>query len=137
MCVKKLLICFTVLLLLLAGSACNRRHEEVIIDDDNNQQEIQPDSGKKEDEKKPDDPKPSGKGDPFSGIVLNVTDEGQIISYASEDYYCYGPSIMKYEDGSYDAWFSSPGNSGSQWDWITYRHSDDGENWRKRSVFGL
>ncbi len=133
MCVKKLLICFAVVFLLLTGTACNRRHEEVIIDDDENQQEIQPDSEKKE-EKESDDPKPSGKGDPFSGIVLNVIDEGQIISYASEDYYRYGPSIMKYEDGSYDAWFSSPGNSGSQWDWITYRHSDDGENWSYEEV---
>lgn len=64
---------------------------------------------------------------------IDASDEGEIISYASQ-YYRYGPSIMKYEDGSYDAWFSSPGNSGSQWDWITYRHSDDGVNWSEEEV---
>ncbi len=62
-------------------------------------------------------------------IDLFVLNEGQIVSYSSDNYYRYGPSIMRYEDGSMDAWFSAPGNSGSQWDWITYRHSDDGINW--------
>ena len=28
-----------------------------------------------------------------------------------------------------DAWFSSPGNNSTEWDWITYRHSDDGVEW--------
>ena len=67
-------------------------------------------------------------------LNVEVLDEGQIISYASQDYYRYGPSIIEYEDGSMDAWFSSPGNSGSQWDWISYRHSDDGENWSREQI---
>ena len=66
--------------------------------------------------------------------TLELTDEGQVISYASDTYYRYGPSIMRNEDGSYDAWFSSPGNSGSQWDWLTYRHSDDGVNWSSEEI---
>lgn len=65
---------------------------------------------------------------------IDILDEGQIISYSSQDYYRYGPSIIRYEDGSMDAWFSAPGNSGSQWDWITYRHSDDGENWSEEKT---
>ena len=64
---------------------------------------------------------------------LEVTDDGEIIFYSSTDYYRYGPSIMEHEDGTMDAWFSSPGNSGSQWDWITYRHFD-GSSWSKEKV---
>ena len=67
-------------------------------------------------------------------LTVEVLDEGQIISYASQDYYRYGPSIIEYEDGSMDAWFSSPGNSGSQWDWISYRHSDNGEDWSREQI---
>ena len=67
-------------------------------------------------------------------LGVEVIDEGDIIFYSSDGYYRYGPSIMKYEDGSMDAWFSAPGNSGSQWDWITYRHSDDGVNWSEEEV---
>ncbi len=40
--------------------------------------------------------------------------------------YRYGPSIIKNEDGSVDAWFASPGDGKKEYDWITYRHSDDG-----------
>ena len=65
---------------------------------------------------------------------VSVTDEGEIVFYSSSGYYRYGPSIMKYEDGSMDAWFSSPGNSGSQWDWITYRHSDNGIDWSSEQI---
>ncbi len=67
-------------------------------------------------------------------LKIEAVDEGQIVFYSYEDYYRYGPSIMEYEDGSMDVWFSSPGNNGSQWDWITYRHSDDGENWGYEQV---
>ena len=65
---------------------------------------------------------------------VKVADEGEIIFYSSSGYYRYGPSIMEYEDGSMDMWLSSPGNSGSQWDWIIYRHSDDGENWGDEEI---
>ncbi len=67
-------------------------------------------------------------------LFAEAVDEGEIISYGSEDHYRYGPSIIKNEDGSYDAWFSSPGNSGSQWDWIRYRHSEDGVNWDNEQI---
>lgn len=39
--------------------------------------------------------------------------------------YRYGPAIIYYADGSCDAWFSCMGSQG-EWDWISYRHSDDG-----------
>lgn len=42
--------------------------------------------------------------------------------------YRYGPSIIKNDDGSIDAWFASPGDGKKEYDWITYRHSDDGGN---------
>ena len=71
--------------------------------------------------------------DPFEAEI-EVLDEGDIISYGADVYYRYGPSIMTYEDGSMDAWFARPGNSGSQWDWISYRHSDDGINWSEESI---
>lgn len=48
--------------------------------------------------------------------------------------YRYGPSIMVYADGSMDAWFASSGSGGEQWDWITYKHSDDGVNWSEEKV---
>lgn len=45
---------------------------------------------------------------------------------ASEAEYRYGPSIIINDDDSIDAWFSSPGDGGSQWDWIRYNRSTDG-----------
>ena len=62
--------------------------------------------------------------------TVEAVDEGKIVysAYHSGGYR-YGPSIMRYEDGSLDAWFSSPGNNSTEWDYITYRHSDDGEHW--------
>lgn len=48
--------------------------------------------------------------------------------------YRYGPSIIYYPDGSIDAWFATPGTSG-EWDWFTYKHSDDGGlTWSKEVV---
>ena len=66
-------------------------------------------------------------------IVVNQ--EGDIIyNPGSSSGYNYGPSIIINEDGSMDAWFSSPGNNSTQWDWIRYRHSDDGINWSSSEV---
>jgi hypothetical protein len=46
------------------------------------------------------------------------------------DPYRYGPSIIREDDGTLDAWFSSPGGRGAdgehQWDWIRHRASEDG-----------
>ena len=67
-------------------------------------------------------------------IEIEVKDEGDVVFNSSEGYYRYGPSIIEYEDGSYDVWFSSPGNNSTQWDYIRYRHSDDGIHWTKDKV---
>lgn len=48
--------------------------------------------------------------------------------------YRYGPSILFYPDGTMDAWFATPGTSG-EWDWFTYKHSDDrGATWSNEIV---
>ena len=49
--------------------------------------------------------------------------------------YRYGPSMILNEDGSIDAWFSAPGDGSREFDWITYRHSDDdGNTWTDEKV---
>ena len=49
--------------------------------------------------------------------------------------YRYGPSLMLCDDGGVDAWFASPGDGKKEYDWITYRHSDDGgETWGDEKV---
>ncbi len=127
-----------IIMMLVGFSSCQEKQEEIVPDETEPEQgEVVPDQPVEEDvddDMEEDDPEeeeidPGVPYDPIKNLDLYVLDEGQIISYSSEDYYRYGPSIMKYEDGSMDAWFSAPGNSGSQWDWITYRHSDDGINW--------
>ncbi|MBQ7378714.1 MAG: hypothetical protein IJW70_03425 [Clostridia bacterium] len=40
--------------------------------------------------------------------------------------YRYGASIIVNEDGTMDAWFASTGCGSTQWDWISYKHSEDG-----------
>ena len=67
-------------------------------------------------------------------LYVEISGEGEIIYYSNGAGYRYGPSIMKYDDGSMDIWLSAPGNSGSQWDWITYTHSDDGINWSNETI---
>lgn len=67
-------------------------------------------------------------------LILETVDEGNVFFYSSEGFYRYGPSIMVYDNGSMDMWLSSPGNSGSQWDWIEYRHSEDGINWSEGEI---
>ena len=67
--------------------------------------------------------------DSYLVYKAEIEEEGTIIySTANSGAHRYGPSIMKYEDGTMDAWFSSPGNNSTEWDWIRYRHYD-GENW--------
>ena len=44
--------------------------------------------------------------------------------------YRYGASIIVNGDGTMDAWFATTGCGAEQWDWITWRHSDDnGKTW--------
>lgn len=40
--------------------------------------------------------------------------------------YRYGASIIVNEDGTMDAWFAMTGCGSEQWDWISWKHSDDG-----------
>ncbi len=72
--------------------------------------------------------------DEETDLVVKAADEGKTVFYSSQGYYRYGPSILENEDGSYDAWFSAPGNNSTQWDWITYRHSDDGIEWSREKT---
>ncbi len=52
-------------------------------------------------------------------------ESGEVIYMPSKNGgYRYGPSILLDGD-KVDVWFSSPGDP-EQWDWIRYRHSDDG-----------
>ena len=66
-------------------------------------------------------------------LTFELKDEGYDIFVPVGNGYRYGPSIMYYEDGTMDAWFASNGNQ-SEWDWITYKHSDDGINWSKDKI---
>jgi len=68
------------------------------------------------------------------GFNITSADEGKVLTYGSKVYYRYGPSIMRYEDGSMDMWISSPGNSSTQWDWIRYRHSNNGIDWSQEKI---
>ena len=74
------------------------------------------------------------KSEPEIEYTLEVLDEGEVMySPGNGSGYRYGPSILKNEDGSIDVWFSSPGN-GRQWDYIRYRHSDDGEHYTSEQI---
>lgn len=68
-------------------------------------------------------------------VSFKVLDDGYNIyaPVSGRSGYRYGPSIIRNEDGSLDAWFSSPGNA-KEWDWISYQHSDDGINWSKEKI---
>lgn len=69
-------------------------------------------------------------------VSLELTDDGYnyYVPPKGSFGYCYGPSILINDDGSLDAWFSSPGNNSTEWDWIAYSHSDDGINWSKEKI---
>ena len=49
--------------------------------------------------------------------------------------YRYSPSIMLGDDGRIHAWFASPGDGKDEYDWVTYRYSDDeGRTWSDEKV---
>ncbi|MCR5735061.1 MAG: hypothetical protein K6G22_10685, partial [Lachnospiraceae bacterium] len=66
-------------------------------------------------------------------IKLSVTDPGYDVSRPVDGVhfdYRYGPSMMLKSDGSIDAYFSAPADGKMEYDWISYRHSDDnGKTW--------
>lgn len=49
--------------------------------------------------------------------------------------YRYSPSLMLDDDGGINAWFAAPGDGEDEYDWVTYRRSDDGGNtWTDEKV---
>ena len=59
--------------------------------------------------------------------VAKIEEEGTLMYSSRSGAYRYGPSIITYDDGSMDAWFSAPGNNSTEWDYISYRHYENGE----------
>lgn len=71
-------------------------------------------------------------------LDLSLPDSGYDIfvpsSRRSKDYR-YGPTILLNEDGSMDAWFAAPGDGIREYDWVSYRHSDDGgQTWSQEKI---
>ena len=63
-------------------------------------------------------------------VKIHAVDGGKDIYAPSKGEsfgYRYGPTLLKNADGSIDAYFAAPGETG-EWDWIMYRHSPDGGN---------
>lgn len=67
-------------------------------------------------------------------VDVEVIDNGYVLYEPSGSGYRYGPTLMYYDDGSIDAWFSSPGNNSTEWDYIRYRHRDNQGNWSSEKV---
>ena len=66
-------------------------------------------------------------------VTIKLEDYGYDIYVPSGSGYRYGPSIIKYDDGTMDAWFASNGNNSTEWDYITYRHFD-GSDWGSEEI---
>ena len=67
-------------------------------------------------------------------VSFTCTDDGEDIYRPGSAGYRYGPSIIINDDGSLDAWFSSPGNNSTEWDYIRYRHRNADGTWNKESI---
>lgn len=67
-------------------------------------------------------------------VYLSMDGEGYNVyaPLSGSSGYRYGPSIIYYEDGTMDAYFSSNANN-IEWDWISYRHFD-GESWGREKI---
>lgn len=80
----------------------------------------------------------NGNGADGKHINVDIVSENRYDIYKVPDTipsgYRYGPSIIVYQDGSIDAWFAGGGSGIEQWDWITYRHSDDGITWSEEKA---
>lgn len=120
-----------------------REEEEVIVIDDKddkkepepavsgNEQEVPGEDG--ETEAAQEDPQEEGDGyDPALSdkhVRLRLLNSGYDVFTPVNDGkqdYRYSPSIMLDDNGGIDAWFASPGDGKEEYDWVTYRHSDDG-----------
>lgn len=104
--------CLTILLLLFSSGGCKEKENNIPAE-------------VPEEETKP------VQEDQYKAWICN---NGEELYRTTSDYYRYGPSIIQYEDGSMDVWISSPGNNGTQWDWIRYMHSEDGLNWSDEQI---
>lgn len=68
-------------------------------------------------------------------IDISINSEGKDIYDPGSNFgYRYGPTMLINDDGSIDAWFSRPGNNGSMWDYICYRHMDINGNWSSEEI---
>ena len=71
-------------------------------------------------------------------VKITLADEGIDVFRPQDDGvkdYRYSISLMLNDDGGIDAWFASPGDGVDEYDWVTYRHSDDGGNaWSDEKV---
>lgn len=80
----------------------------------------------------------AGKTVPDVHVRLRLTDSGSDVFALwgnGRPDYRYGPSIMKDENGGIHAWFASPGDGRKEYDWITYRFSEDGgKSWGDEKV---
>ena len=76
-----------------------------------------------------------------AGLSIPVAGEGRTIYNTTGNYrYRYGPSIIMHDNGTIDAWFSSPGNLGTRSgmaDVLTYRSSTDGGQTWTNEVLAL
>jgi len=66
-------------------------------------------------------------------ISMKISEQENDYYIPKNNGYRYGPSIIYNEDGSLDAYFASPGNNSTEWDYITYAHFD-GEKWSSEKV---
>lgn len=67
-------------------------------------------------------------------LTFLAKDYGYDVYYPKGSGYRYGPSIIKNEDGSIDAFFASPGNNSTEWDYIRYRHMTSDGEWSKEEI---
>ena len=68
-------------------------------------------------------------------LNIEISEDGECIyNPGSSQGYRYGPSMLINDDGSIDAFFSRPGNNGSMWDYISYRHMDPDGTWGSEEV---
>lgn len=68
-------------------------------------------------------------------INIEINQDGTCIYDPGSDFgYRYGPSMLINDDGSIDAWFARPGNNGSMWDYICYRHMDVDGSWSNEQI---
>ncbi|MCR5789708.1 MAG: exo-alpha-sialidase [Lachnospiraceae bacterium] len=98
------------------------RTEEFLLEIEEDAQEL------KERQLKTSEPDPQDT-EPHSYIRLTVPDSGfDIFTPASPNGhdYRYGPSLLYNDDGSIDAWFSFPGDGRKEYDWVVYKHTEDG-----------